>query len=90
MNAVLLMFFCLGNILGPLTFRTQDEPDYIPAKIALVATISVAIVSTLVLRGYYSWENGRREKRSTLDAQGLNSEFLDLTDRENEHFRYKL
>ncbi|KAI2792686.1 hypothetical protein POX_b02727 [Penicillium oxalicum] len=87
MNAVLLMSFCLGNILGPLTFRTEDEPDYIPAKIALVATISVAIVSTLVLRAYYSWENHRRERRSSADAHLSNTEFLDLTDRENGLFR---
>lgn len=26
MNAVLLMSFCVGNILGPLTFRDQDAP----------------------------------------------------------------
>ncbi len=57
MNAILLMSFCLGNILGALTFRTQDEPDYIPAKIALVATISVAIIFVLALRTYYGWEN---------------------------------
>lgn len=25
LNAVLLMSFCLGNIFGPLTFRTEDE-----------------------------------------------------------------
>lgn len=87
MNAILLMSFCLGNILGPLTFRTQDEPDYIPAKIALVATISVAIVFVLILRGYYGWENRRRDLRYDGETHVQNSEFLDLTDRENREFR---
>jgi sugar phosphate permease len=87
MNAILLMSFCLGNILGPLTFRTQDEPDYIPAKIALVATISVAIVFVLLLRGYYGWENRRRDRRHEGEMHVQNSEFLDLTDRENREFR---
>ena len=80
-NAILLMSFCLGNILGPLTFRTQDVPDYIPAKIALVATISVAIVFVLFLRGYYGWENRRRDRRHEGEMHVQNSEFLDLTDR---------
>ncbi|GES61392.1 allantoate permease [Aspergillus terreus] len=89
MNAIVLMAFCLGNILGPLTFRTDDEPDYIPAKIAIVATVSVAIVFVLILKAYYMRENRRRDAL----AQGLehqeNSEFLDLTDKQNLEFRYK-
>lgn len=87
MNAILLMSFCLGNILGPLTFRTQDEPDYIPAKITLVATISVAIVFTLLLRFYYVWENRRRDRSAGECEHHENSEFLDLTDGENREFR---
>jgi predicted MFS family arabinose efflux permease len=35
MNAILLMSFCLGNIIGPLTFRQADQPDFIPAKITI-------------------------------------------------------
>lgn len=87
MNAVLLMSFCLGNILGPLTFRTEDEPEYIPAKIALVATQAVAIVFILALRFYYVWENGRRDKNMEGYDHEENSEFLDLTDKENREFR---
>ncbi|PWY91205.1 MFS general substrate transporter [Aspergillus heteromorphus CBS 117.55] len=89
MNAVVLMSFCLGNILGPLSFRTKDEPEYMPAKTAIVATVSVAIVFTVALKGYYMWENRRRDSK----CQGLqhqeNSEFLDLTDKENLGLRYK-
>lgn len=86
MNAIVLMAFCLGNILGPLTFRTKDEPDYIPAKIALVATVSLAIVFCVLLKCYYVYENRRRE----LNGEGQrpeSSDFLDLTDRENPDFR---
>ncbi|KAJ5676232.1 hypothetical protein N7462_009129 [Penicillium macrosclerotiorum] len=90
MNAILLMSFCLGNILGPLTFRTQDEPDYVPAKIALVATILVAIVTTFLLRTYYVWENRRRGRHHEGEAPSENSGLLDLTDRKNGEFRYKL
>ncbi|KAJ5103265.1 hypothetical protein N7532_003794 [Penicillium argentinense] len=90
MNAILLMSFCLGNILGPITFRTEDEPNYIPAKIALVITVAVAIIFTFVLRYYYIWENRRRDKRHEGEVHQENSEFLDLTDRQNREFRYKV
>lgn len=43
MNAILLMSFCLGNILGPLTFRDEDAPSYTPAKITIVAVDLVAV-----------------------------------------------
>jgi hypothetical protein len=88
MNAIVLMSFCLGNILGPLTFRTKDEPDYIPAKIAIVATVSVAIVFSILLKCYYMYENRRRDMRGE-GQRPENSDFLDLTDRENLEFRYK-
>ncbi|KAH1278554.1 hypothetical protein KXX33_005826 [Aspergillus fumigatus] len=82
LNTIVLMSFCLGNILGPLTFRTEDEPDYMPAKIAIVATVSVAVVFSVLLKRYYMYENRRRD----IQAEGHgpeNSDFLDLTDREN-------
>ncbi|RAK80486.1 putative MFS transporter [Aspergillus fijiensis CBS 313.89] len=89
MNAIVLMSFCLGNILGPLSFRTQDEPEYMPAKVAIVATVSVAIMFTGLLKCYYICENRRREKNGRGEQHQENSEFLDLTDRENLEFRYK-
>ncbi|KAK5705243.1 hypothetical protein LTR97_002361 [Elasticomyces elasticus] len=29
------MSFCLGNIIGPLSFTPASAPDYIPAKITI-------------------------------------------------------
>jgi hypothetical protein len=89
MNAILLMSFCLGNIVGPLTFRQADAPDFVPAKITIIVTCAAAVVLTLVLRAYYVWENKRRDRMAD-GAHVVNEEFLDLTDRENKNFRYKL
>ncbi|TID19652.1 Major facilitator superfamily domain [Venturia nashicola] len=44
MNAILLMSFCLGNIIGPLTFRKDDAPDYVAAKITIIVCCAVACV----------------------------------------------
>lgn len=88
--------FCLGNILGPLTFTSSSAPSYIPAKITIVVTCAVASLLALVLRAYYSWENRRRDKlaaaRGVLDGgeHVVGAEFADVTDRKNMEFRYKL
>lgn len=87
MNATVLISFCLGNIIGPLTFRDADKPRYLPAKIVIVASTAVSLVTTAVLMAYYRWENRRRDKVHGGIAHRENSEFFDLTDRENKEFR---
>ncbi|KAK4985120.1 hypothetical protein LTR50_006180 [Elasticomyces elasticus] len=92
MNAILLMSFCLGNIIGPLTFRKNDAPNYIPAKITIIVTCTAAIAFSLMLRAYYVWENKRRDR--LVEESGVRHktdvEFSDVTDRENREFRYRL
>lgn len=77
----------MGNIIGPLTFREQDKPRFIPAKIAMVVTTAFAALLTVVLMLYYRWENKRRDQKYAHEAHRENSEFFDLTDRENHEFR---
>lgn len=92
MNAVLLISFCLGNIVGPLTFTQESAPNYIPAKITIIVTCSIAVGLTLALRMYYMWENKRRDKLVEQGVLGHRAdiEFSDVTDRKNKEFRYKL
>jgi len=87
MNAILLMSFCLGNIIGPLTFRKADAPNYVPAKISIIVCCAVAAVLAGVLRFYYGWENRRRDGIEV--DQGVD-DFMDRTDKENKAFRYLL
>ena len=92
MNAWLLISFCIGNIIGPLTFRDSDAPEYIPAKIAIVAVCSISVVLTTLLQTYYIWENKRRDRlvREGSVQHRVDIEFADLTDRKNLEFRYRL
>lgn len=87
MNAILLMSFCLGNILGPLTFRDEDAPSYTPAKITIVAVDLTAVSGAVVLWLYYYWQNKRRDKMGVEHKTDV--EFADQTDLENKEFRYK-
>ncbi|KAI1497792.1 allantoate permease [Biscogniauxia marginata] len=87
LNAVLLMSFCAGNIIGPQTFRAEDGPAYLPAKIVIVASSAVAAIATLLLMAYYARENKRRDRAYGSLEHKADSEFFDLTDRENREFR---
>lgn len=90
-NAILLMSFCLGNIIGPLTFTGSTAPVYTPAKIAIMATGAVAIASTVLLMWKYGYENRKRDRRGFDHGEHVvDSEFMDLTDRQNPEFRYAL
>lgn len=89
MNAILLMSFCLGNILGPLTFRNADAPSFIPAKVTIVAVDGVAILATFVLLFYYRWQNKKRDREMAGVEHKTDIEFADLTDLENKEFRYQ-
>lgn len=92
MNAILLMSFCLGNIIGPLTFTSTSAPNYVPAKVAIIVTCAVAAVLALILRSYYIWENKRRDRLAEEGIVGHkeNIEFSDVTDKQNKEFRYRL
>ena len=92
MNAVLLISFCIGNILGPLTFTAQSAPNYIPAKIAIIATCATAAVLSIGLQIYYRLENRRRDRlfRYGTVEHKEDIEFADITDRKNLEFRYQL
>lgn len=90
MNVVLLMSFCLGNIIGPETFKNGDAPDYIPAKITILVTCALAIILAVILRIMYQLENKRRNRSSVGVEHTVNQEFLDLTDKGNREFRVSL
>ena len=53
--------FSVGNIIGPQTFHNRDAPQYIPAKITVLATQSAAVLVVLMLILYYKWTNVRKD-----------------------------
>lgn len=90
MNAILLMSFCVGNIIGPLTFTAKSAPDYVPAKVTIIVTCAVAIACTVVLRAYYGAVNKRRDAVVEVGEVKRDIAFADITDRRNKEFRYRL
>jgi hypothetical protein len=88
-NAMTLIAFCIGNLIGPQMFQTKDEPGYNPAKIALIVTMSMVVVFALLLQQLVVWENRKRDQENETGAVSIeNYEFMDFTDIENRKFRY--
>lgn len=92
-NAIFLIGYCAGNVIGPQTFKSSQAPDYTGACVAMVVCASVCLVLLIFLWIDYSLENKRREEKANdptvIEFQAIaNHEFADLTDKQNPLFRY--
>mgnify|MGYP000315521069 CR=1 FL=1 len=90
-NAVFLIGYCVGNLIGPQTFIESQAPVYVGAKIAIVVCGSGALACLVGIYISYYVENKRRDALPPVDMSHFeNYEFADLTDKENPNFRYAL
>lgn len=81
--------FSVGNIIGPQTFQAKDAPQYIPAKITVLATQAGAAVVAFVLFLYYVWTNRRKGMVMPVVEEQSQQELWDgRTDKDDKFFRY--
>lgn len=80
--------FSVGNIIGPQTFQAKDAPQYIPAKITVLATQAGAAVVAFVLFLYYVWANRRKGVTLVVEEQSQQELWDGRTDKEDKSFRY--
>ncbi|KAL8752083.1 MAG: hypothetical protein Q9199_005986 [Rusavskia elegans] len=86
--------FSVGNIIGPQTFQAKDAPQFIPAKITVLATQAAAALIAVVLFVYYVWANKRKGATPAVEENigmpGHDEERMweDRTDKQNPTFRY--
>lgn len=86
--------FSVGNIIGPQTFQAKDAPQYIPAKIIVLATQGGGALFAVILFLYYLWANNRKVSGSGNAEEAAAAEndedakWENLTDRQNKLFRY--
>ncbi|CDR36540.1 CYFA0S01e02388g1_1 [Cyberlindnera fabianii] len=86
-NALTMIAFSIGSLIGPQLFRADEAPEYRTAKIVLICT-SIASIPIVALVGFISkWENEKKEKAGPV-TMPPNYEFRDMTDLENPNFRY--
>ena len=93
-NALTLVSFAAGNVIGTQTFQTKEAPGYISGKISIIATLSAlcfVIVGLRLMNDRLNRINkqklaemGEEEKLEMRDKMA----FADQTDRENVFFAY--
>lgn len=83
--------FSVGNIIGPQTFQAKDAPQFVPAKITVLATQAAGAAAAVVLYGYYRFANQQKASKDILTEAEISvekSQWDNLTDKENVKFRY--
>ncbi|KAI0028693.1 MFS general substrate transporter [Vararia minispora EC-137] len=99
-NAMTLVAFSVGNIIGTEIFLPADAPAYIPGKVAILVLLSVQLGICFILRYINLWMNKKKMRAleeekarrgwSEADVQRERERhaFLDLTDKLNPYFVY--
>ncbi|KAK8199266.1 putative MFS allantoate transporter [Phyllosticta capitalensis] len=94
-NAFLFLGYCTGNIAGPFFFKTDQAPTYELGVWSMLFCHLVEVVLVCILWAMLARENRRRDRRKAAqDGAGAAARdaeataFEDLTDWENENFRY--
>lgn len=94
-NAVFLIGYCVGNIVGPQTFISEQAPSYTGGKISfVVCDLATVIIIACIYFNYWRLNRQKDAAMHTVNLEKLeglaNIEFADLTDKENPYFRYRL
>lgn len=89
-NVFYFIGYCAGNIIGPQTYRSEQAPNYIGAKVAMLVSFVAGdiVIAALYILGRI--ENHKRDKLQAGATEEEKTDFLDLTDKENINFRYTL
>ncbi|KAI9639879.1 MFS transporter [Dioszegia hungarica] len=86
--------YSVGNIVGPLTFTTDQAPKYTGGVIAMLVCYCAAIFLILAYRFLIQYSNRQRERTrqglGDLDSNDLLAEWQDQTDFKNPRFVYEL
>jgi hypothetical protein len=95
-NAVFFIAYCVGNIIGPFAFKSDEAPQYTSGIVAMLAAYVVEIFLLLSFAVYMRRLNSDKDK--TLEREGwsldrsglqqLGGSVADQTDKEDVHFRY--
>ncbi|KAJ1715495.1 MFS transporter [Aspergillus flavus] len=93
-GALLFAGYCVGNIIGPQTFKDSEAPGYHSAYVAMLVGYAVKLVSIIALYLYMYLENKRRDREALGsdgdESDGVEKGMLDQTEIDNKTFRYVL
>lgn len=79
--------WAIGNIIGPQTFREDQAPAYTGGTIAMIVSYVVTMICILVYGMLCHMSN--RKRATVIESElAADQDWLDLTDKKNEAFRY--
>ncbi|KAH7129824.1 putative allantoate permease [Dactylonectria estremocensis] len=89
-NALIFIAYCVSNIIAPQFFRADQAPTYPLGIAAILASYIIAMIIIILYAAYCWWQNRKRD--AIVEASGqrdhADTDFRDLTDKQNIHFRY--
>ncbi|KAJ9622827.1 hypothetical protein H2204_011436 [Knufia peltigerae] len=103
-NAIFFIAYCAGNIAGPQLYKAKEKPKYTTAFTSIMAVSAFDIVLLFLFRCYLDWMNKKRDREQGIhidpEIRGVDdvdesrihpsTEGEDLTDWQNQRFRYVL
>ncbi|KAJ6085393.1 major facilitator superfamily domain-containing protein [Penicillium canescens] len=97
-NAMLFAGFCVGYIVGPLTFLPREAPTYQTAFNIMIACFVLNVMIIIIMRQLMARWNKKRDQESGTEASSSGQAVedsavqldLDETDWENKSIRYSL
>lgn len=95
-NGMFFVAYCVGNIVGPFSFKSDEAPTYTSGIVAMLVAYCVEIFLLIAFVAYAAMLNNRKDR--ALQAEGLTMEdgafpgpadtSMDQTDMEDKFFRY--
>lgn len=95
-GAMIFTGYCIGNIIGPQTFKDDEAPGYHSAYIAMLVGYIVKLLSVVVLYIYMWSVNKKRDREQAgmseeeKEKEAIEAGMRDMTELENKGFRYIL
>lgn len=83
--------YAVGGLVGPQTFRSDQAPKYSGGVVAMLISYCICMLLLLAYWGVATWENKRKDQKygKPQEVHDGNLEgFVNLTDKEQKHFRY--
>jgi MFS transporter, ACS family, allantoate permease len=82
--------YCVSNIVAPQFFLANQATLYVLGMSAILGSYVLSILSAIIYGAYCFYENKRRESLDFPSHQRVHqdTDFRDLTDKQNIHFRY--
>ncbi|KAF4628945.1 hypothetical protein G7Y89_g9202 [Cudoniella acicularis] len=89
-NALIFIAYCISNIIAPQFFKASQAPIYPLGMGAILASYALSIITIAAYMLYCFYENKRRNALDSTAGERVHkdTDFKDLTDKENIHFRY--